>query len=383
MRKIVVFPRLTIFDYDFQIYDGIEGLFRELNADGHELVVISHDRISIERMRKVFQEIFEFDVLCAYRSLIRDNVDETNAQDVIIVGSSDEDLILAANKKTLIINPGWSIKQDEKPERYGIKLNRPSQLLRAIRLIANQNRWYFKLQVSDSANVLSLTSANTMNRDVEYTEREILDGFEGLLKAGDRKYFNTLYFHLISGVMKDSELRNVNIWGTFPSSSGFENEELEELKERCRYLTGGRMSEPLFIRHTKVEKSHHTPHVTRLREGCKKHFNSLHLNPYYNSRRIRGKVVCIIDDYMTNGISFESARNLLLQAGAKRVILLALGRYRKGSHGVYQHEEYNFDGTVNAPGYSYELVSKSNLVGEYDYEARDEVNRIYEILNRN
>ncbi|MFC0273557.1 phosphoribosyltransferase [Metabacillus herbersteinensis] len=381
MEKYVVLTRLTVFDENFEMYEGIYELLCSLNEDGHNLIVISHDQHSLIIMKKIFRETFNFEISCVFRRDIRENIDESNAKDYILIGSSDDDLILAANKRILIINPGWSIKQDEKPARYGITLERPNQLFEAIRLIANQNRWYFKLDVGKNATVLALTSANTMNRDVRYSEREILDGFENLLKSGDRKYINTLYFHLISGVMKSSELRNVELWGTFPSSSSSINEELEELKERCRYLTGRRMTQPLFIRHTPAEKSHYTVHATRLSQGCTKHFDSIILNPYYNSSRIRGKVVCVIDDYLTNGISFETARNLLLQAGASKVILLALGRYKRGAGGIYQHEVYNLTGRINRAGYNYQLVSRNNLVGTYDPGARDEVSRIYEILN--
>ncbi len=362
------------------MYEGIEELLCSLNEESHNIIVISHDSRSLKIMKSIFGENFDFKIICVYRKVIRENIDETRAKDFILIGSSDDDLILAANKKILIINPGWSIKHDDKPARYGITLERPEQLFEAIRLIANQNKWYFKLEVDQYTTVLALTSANTMNRDVQASEREVLDGFESLLKAGDRRYFNTLYFHLISGVMKNLELRNVEIWGTFPTSSSSTNEELEELKERCRYLTGRRMVEPLFIRHTAVEKSHHTPYATRISQGCKKHFDSIILNPYYASR-VKGKVVCVLDDYLTNGISFESARNLLLRAGAGKVILLALGRYKRGIEGVYQHEEYNILGNINKPGYKYEHISRRNLIGIYDTGARDEVSKIYEIIN--
>jgi hypothetical protein len=238
---------------------------------------------------------------------------------------------------------------------------------------------YYELEVDENTTVLALTSANTFNRNVGQTEKEILEGFEALLKSGDRKYFNTLYFHLISGIMKSQELRNVDIWGTFTTSSGNLNEELEELKERCRYLTNKRMNEPLFIRHTAVGKSRETLE-TRLSEGCKKHFDSIVLNPFY-SRRVKGKVVCVIDDYTTNGISFEAARNLLFNAGASKVILIALGTYKKGTNGIIQHEVYDFSGNITEPGYNYTLKTRENLNGEYDAHARDEVRRIYEILN--
>jgi len=88
-----------------------------------------------------------------------------------------------------------------------------------------------------------------------------------------------------------------------------------------------------------------------------------------------------MDDYMTNGISFETARNLLLEAGASKVILLALGRYRQGTHGIYQHEVYKISGKINQPNYKYHLISRTNLIGSYDSSARDEINRIYHILN--
>ncbi|MFZ8007318.1 phosphoribosyltransferase [Bacillus licheniformis] len=381
MAKGIVFTRLTVFDDNFNMYPGIKELFENLNSDDHVIIVISHDSDSISTMTNIFKETFEFEVRCSYRKAIREYVNEKNASDFILVGSSDEDLILAANKKVLIINPGWSVKQDEKPARYGITLERPSQLVEAVRIIDNQNRWYYKLVVDEKTTVLALTSANTKNRDVVHSEKEVLEGFEKSLKSGNRRYFNTLYFHLISGVMKSQDLREVELWGIFPSSSGQINKEVEELKERCRYLTGKRMNEPLFIRHTQVNKSHHTDYNTRLQVGCIKHFNSIVLNPYY-SKRIKGKVVCVIDDYVTNGTSFETARNLLLKAGAKKVILVALGRFRRGHQGVYQQEVYDLNGDITKPGYQYNLKYKKNLnEGLYDSSARDEIRQIYAILN--
>ncbi|PEZ18707.1 hypothetical protein CN337_20775 [Bacillus anthracis] len=378
MAKGIVLARLTVFDEDFNMYEGIKELIENLNADGHSIIVISHNPEHMRIMKETFREMFEFEVICAYRKTIREKVNEKNASRYILVGSSDADLELTAAKKILLINPGWSIKQDEKPVKYALTLERPDQLFEAIRLIDNQDRWYFQLEADVNTSVLALTSANTYNR--MQTEVEILEGFENLLKEGDRRYFNTLYFHLISGVMKSNELRNVGIWGTFPSSSGAINNELEELKERCRYLTGKQMSQPLFNRHTVVTKSRHTDHGVRLEQGCTKHFDSITLNPYY-SKRIRGKVICVIDDYITNGISFETARNLLFKAGARKVILIALGRYKRGVHGIYQYEEYNLNGDISRPGYQYDFINRKNLVGEYDDSAREEVQRIYDILN--
>ncbi|MFB8426439.1 hypothetical protein ACFC4S_30995 [Priestia megaterium] len=383
MGKNIVLPRLTIFNESYEMYEGVIDLLHSLNQDGHSLIVITHQPSSIAKMTRIFQEMFDFEIACEFRYVIKNSVNLENAQDYIFVGSSDEDLHLTAAKKMLLINPGWSVKKGELPAKYAITLHSPWQLLEAVRLISNQSEWYFKLEIPEGTQVLALTSANTQNYDVNTSEREVVDGFRSLLKAGDRKYFNTLYFHLISGVMKSPELREVEVWGTFPSSSSTkDNEELEELKERCRYLTGRRLAKPLFIRHTTVPKSRGTNDEERLRIGCKKHFDSIVLNKYYKeNNRIRGKVVCVLDDYLTNGISFESARNLLLAAGARKVILVGLGRFRKGPQGRYQHEVYDISGNVTKTDYTYQLKTRQNLTGQYNPHARDEVRSIYKILN--
>lgn len=379
MGKVVALTRLTVFDEDFNIYDGIIDMIKTLQMEDHQFVFISHDNESLRKANKIFESTFNSKITCTFRYKFKEWVNASNVKSIILVGSSDEDLYLAANKKILIINPGWSVKQDEKPARYGITLSNPEKLTQAIRLIDNQSSWYYKLQVDDSTQVLALTSANTKNFTVTSEEKEILEGFSSLLKQGNRRYFNSLYFHLISGVMKDSDLRNVDIWSVFPTSTGRPNNEIEEIKERCRYLTGKRNNQPIFIRHTVVDKSHFTHHDKRLEVGCAKHFNSVMLNPNYK-KKIKGKTICIIDDFLTNGISFETARNLLLKAGAAKVILLALGRFKRGTYGIYQKEEYDINGDIFTKNYNFERASKENINGIYDESSRYEVRNIYNII---
>lgn len=379
MGNIVVLTRLTVFDEEFNMYDGIEDVINILHNEGHKVFFITHDRNALQTAKEIFKGVFEFKIPSGFRREFKEAINDSNVKKVILVGSSDDDLVLAANKKLLIINPGWSVVQEEKPARYGITLSTPLKLLEAVRIIHNQNSWYFKLNPDESTSVIALTSANTYNRDVTTEEKEILEGFEQLLKEGDRRYFESLYFHLISGIMKSDDLRNVDIWGVFPTSSGAINNEIEELKERCRYLTGKRYNQPIFLRHTSVKKSHETRHDERLNVGCVKHLESIIINPYYN-KKLKGKKICIIDDYLTNGISFETARNLLINAGASEVILLALGRFKKGVNGIYQKETYKLTGDLYRPGYGYEKINSGNLTGMYNRNAREEIKNIYEII---
>jgi hypothetical protein len=50
-------------------------------------------------------------------------------------------------------------------------------------------------------------------------------------------------------------------------------------------------------------------------------------------------------------------------------------------YGVYQYEIYDLFGDITQPGYRYKFISKENLIGQYNNQVREEVKRIYEILN--
>lgn len=378
MAKLIIFPRLTIFNESYEMYEGMENLINELHKNGHTVVIVTHKLTSLNKIESIVEDKFNFEVPCRFRKSIKDRIDEKNSSHIVMVGSSDADLIFAANKKILFINSGWSVKQENLAVKYGVTMNSPENLLEAITIISNQNKWYYKLEVDDKTTVLALTSANSRHNDINSSEKEVIEGFYNLLKKGKQEYFNALYFHLISGVMKSSLLRSVDLWGVFPSSGNNVNREVEQLKDSCRYLTGKKIDKPVFIRHTPVQKSHYTDNQVRLEVGCEKHFKSIILNP---NIKIKNKVVCIIDDYLTNGTSFETARNILLNAGAKQVILLALGRFKRGQHGIYQKEEYKLEGDLTEPGYKYTLLSKNQEIGEYNLESRDELKEIYNILN--
>jgi len=57
----------------------------------------------------------------------------------------------------------------------------------------------------------------------------------------------------------------------------------------------------------------------------------------YRSGGIRGRVVCVIDDYLTTGASMEAARQLLLAAGAKRVVCIVGGFNRQKRRGEFAY----------------------------------------------
>lgn len=386
MRIHIVLPRATIFDNDNIFYPKASEMLISFSEKGYNLILISHEVAKHKELQDKIKVATGLDVSFHTRGEVRKAFGKEESKRLlkttVVIGSSDDDLHLAANFKLLLINPGWSYIKEEKPIKYGLTIDNPEMILQMVDIIANQQHWFFYLPIDEKTDLYALTSAN--NNSATEEEGIIIDGFRNLLKNGNRhNYFEALFFHFISGIMKSDDLRKIDIWGIMPSSSTTLNPDVLEIKERCRYLTGKRSTEPLFIRHTQVQKSHRTPYDERMCIGASKHLGSININPYYRTK-LHGKTVCILDDYVTNGASFEALRNLLLKAGVAKIIFVAIGRFKRGAMGIYQKEDYTISGDIFSPNYTYELTSRDPYFGDsakYDSESKGEVKNIYDILN--
>ncbi|MEK7434184.1 MAG: phosphoribosyltransferase [Cyanobacteriota bacterium] len=71
-------------------------------------------------------------------------------------------------------------------------------------------------------------------------------------------------------------------------------------------------------------------------------FNSLVLK---SQKQIKDKIVIVLDDFSTTGLSLEASRNLLVSAEAEKVILCSIGKFSKEQnpkHRVYKiHKPFN------------------------------------------
>ncbi|EAE7282567.1 hypothetical protein BJN22_14295 [Listeria monocytogenes] len=387
MNVHIILSSATIFDQDDSIYDGIVEMLKEFSKRKYDVLFVSHQWEKHALFEHCIHEEtgleIKFRTRADIREVLKNPENKACLKTAIVVGSSDEDLYLAANFKLLLINPEWSYIKELKAIKYGFSLGVPEKVAKMIDIIKNQQSWFFELEIDSNCKLYALTSAN--NNSATGDEEEIINNFRKILKEGYKKNFEALFFHFIASVMKSDELREIDIWSIMPSSGTALNPDMLEIKERCRYLTGRRkdnFDNPLFIRHRPTRKSHLTRPEERLRTGAKKHLSTINLNPDYK-RSLKGKVVCVIDDYITNGTSFEALRNILIKAGAKKVIFVAIGRFKKGEFGVYQKEDYRIDGDVFTTDYSFKLSQidqNFGVNGKYNSKAKEEVENIYNIL---
>ncbi|MGD6794694.1 phosphoribosyltransferase [Metabacillus indicus] len=371
MGKTIVFPTATLKDKNNIIHDGITELLINLHDDGDKIIIMSHDKTKVFDL----QEEFDF-VKLRYRKEVRELMKNDNTGDFILVGSNEDDLRIAASTKTALLVPEWSDIQ-EIDIKYGVRIPSPKALLKVLKIIKNQKEWFYELDIDTNSKVYSLTSANSKG-SVTKSEKEIVDGFRDTLKNGRKKYFKVLQLHFLASLIHNPIFKEVEIWSTMPSSSKDINEDIWALKERARLLMGKRLTDPLFIRHTAIQKSHYIQNQED-RIHCDRHFTSININPEYR-KKIKGKIVCILDDYLTNGTSFETLRNLLMSAGARKVIFVSLGRFRRNVGIEYFKQDYKLSGDVFSPNYTFEIREAENSYGRYNEQAREEIKSLYDII---
>lgn len=133
--------------------------------------------------------------------------------------------------------------------------------------------------------------------------------------------------------------------GDFPSSKPDNTvTSVSFLKEALRVLIDGkpRRGPEILIRQMPMRSKHNSSSTLRLINKSDKDFDTLIVNPALVDK-IKGKVICIIDDYITNGYSAESAKHLLFAAGAKEVIFLSFGKFGRKYHST----NYQIKGDVS------------------------------------
>lgn len=308
----------------------------------------------------------------------------------VVIGKKDKDFELAVNNKLLFITPNWLGDIETKANAYGIKVFDYKQLSSFVLALNNQNTWYSKYKLdSEETHYFSLSDAKSRVNARSDEEKVIIEIFHNILKKGSTSYYNIYLYHFLSCISNNNNLFNdINYWGIFPSSSGkLKGTEMFTFREKVRIMMKGQplRSESyqnypnILWRHTSTTKSHYDPTKERLNYGAMKHFKTICLNPAYKGK-LRGKNVCIFDDYLTHGNSFECARNLLREAGVNKIIFVTLGTFGRD----YQNQYYSLKGDIYSPDYKASFIEKNTIhKGEFEINniAKEEVENLYKIFN--
>lgn len=378
MKKIFIISIDVYRDLDIAGKKALKNFLISLKSDNHYIIFTSRDANRVDELIGLNGLGFKFIVRDLLKSKMKNK--EIDNESIIFIGNKDLDLYMAVWNKSFFIVPLWCNDIQDKPEKYGLKIKSINDLSKVISIILNQKNWFYELKVDDKTTVLALTSANTKgNHSIE--EIELINGFREYLKEGGYKYYSVLLYHFLAGIVNKPDFREIQDWSIIPSSGTELNEEMLKFKERARYLMNGKKKENIFIRHTKTEKSHESYKNGVNRIPCDRHFDTIKLNLKYKGK-LKDRVVCVFDDYSTNGTSFEVARNLLLKEGVKKIYFVALGKF--GIRNPYKKQSYNIKGNLYEAGsYDYELIENSDKYGIINKDAIKEIEILHEIIYAN
>ena len=179
------------------------------------------------------------------------------------------------------------------------------------------------------------------------------------------------------------EFRDVQDWAIAPSSSTELNQVMWDIKERVREMMYGRKHKAIFLRHTAAGKSRYDNQNARRYDNnyCQKHFRTIIINPFYK-KKLKDRVVCVMDDYLTNGNTFETLRNLLVACNVKKIIFVAIGKFIRSDENCYSKKIFHIEGDVYQPGYTATYQSEERLSFDVNNEVRRDVAQLTTLASK-
>lgn len=394
MQKVLLINLDLLKNDEYREVDCLNVFVREMKelSDDSENVICfySGDNRKVIRAKAAYENIcpnFVFKDRESIKKAMERNKDKANYY--VVIGRKNHDFFMAINQKVLFIVPSW-LEMEEKAQKYGVIVDNVSQLIMFINTLNNQNYWYSTIHVNSNTTIFSLMDAKYVYNSNSYKEREMVKNFQSLLKRGSsRSYYDILCYHFLSAMTNVKIFDDVKIWGIIPSSNCSLNPDMLNFKEQVRYIKRG--IEPrnlrvpnVLIRHTKKDKAQGKGEE-RLSIGAAEEFETLMVNEEY--RRMIEKLasdgelnVCIFDDYLTHGNTFEAVRNLFEKLGANKIICVSLGSFCS----TYEKNEYTIQGDVYTANYSYEHCDNERISSQrftIDARAKIEIESLYNIFN--
>ena len=314
----------------------------------------------------------------------------------VFVGGKNADFKLAVNTRSLYIVPTW-LPLEDRAQRYGIHVNTVKQLRKFIRTLNNQNVWYSRLEIDDISTAYSLVDARYGKYADTEEEKVMVQNFQRLLKDHQSlSYRRILLYHFLAGMTSNMDFDDIELFGMLPSSNCDVNEYVFDFMTQVRLLKGKQLPKRyktdvppvetnLLIRHTPKNQNHNggRERQARINLGARDEFRTLIINPDYKKRidTLRKEErfnVCIFDDYMTHGNSFNAVRNLLEELGVNKIIFVSIGIFRS----EFQKRDYTITGDVFSPGYTYQLETYQPLDNyEINSNAKKEVSDLFDIFS--
>ena len=287
--------------------------------------------------------------------------------ELIIVGAEKLAMVTASHAKVLFVNAGWGVRD----VGYGIPLALPSLLPTFIAEFMNQpHPWYWVLDGSDAA------GRRVEGRALVQGKGDYVEGLGGdlmdvlhkgrTIDIGPFDFLDFVLYHALGSLYGEGLVQQADLWTVYPGHAGGANDTIAGVLDLAAKLVRGGFLPDLLLRHAIAGDA-----SLRRARGQLVQFedqlSTVRLNAAHREK-VDGASILIFDDFITEGHSFDWARNLLLEAGAARVVGVFVGVY-----GGVKGFRSPVDGTVLDPYANVNLTSADFstrwLDGELDGEA--------------
>lgn len=372
-------------------------LFKLADEDDNRIIFYSRKTEDLNRAKKFYEnkKEFKFTSRKKVNDFVERNIDKNNY--FVFVGAKDQDFIAAVKARALFIVPCW-LPLEDRAVKYGVHVESPLQFYKFVLVLNNQNVWYSKIEIDEKTTAYSLIDARYGYYAKNDDEREMVRNFENLLKKDmSHKYHRILLYHFLAGMTNTMDFDDIEIFGMIPSSSCKLNQYVYEFMNHVRKLKGVSLPKQydrkgteiefrnLIIRHTPKKQNHAGGRSASERAlmGADEEFKTLMVNPDYKKRidKLRAENrfnVCIFDDYMTHGNSFNAVRNMLEKLGANKIIFVSMGLFKTS---CFQRRDYKINGDVYRGHFQFEEIEYKRVTDfEIDENAKDEVAELRSIF---
>lgn len=324
----------TVVAPDGRLASGVAEMVARIRSRGLRIAVLSGKFEShiAQRLRNTGLDpelVVGWDTVCAgkrspkYIQYVCDYFGLEKKELVYIGDSDDSDAICASNAKLLYLHARWSVPN----HKYGIPVYKPADVASFIEtFLLREPQWYWELD-DGSLSVRCMIDGNgagdpTMKKAIIAVLKQGMDPCIGGRKV---RQFLLLYF-LTTITLADLQA-SVDWWVTYPGHEigATPPATVQGFLDFATKLFHERYKADLVVRHTTASKSAYA-RSSGATPTFANQVQTVILNAKHQ-RLLEGKRVIVIDDFCTDGKSFECARNLLTLGGAEQVSCLSIGKY--------------------------------------------------------
>jgi hypothetical protein len=265
-------------------------------------------------------------------------------REIVYLGDDDKtDTFCAINACVLPFVALYSSSGNQM--EYGIPITQPKAFIDYLSSYAKQDEPYFGW-ICESPCIDTGTLVDVRALFGEHGEMGLTRPLESLLKdhievriGRNNVLLGTILFHyLVSQTYLSGLIQEIDCVTVYPGHEAFTtNPILEQFSSILKQCFRQRFLSDLIIRHTDAKKSQWTPGAHR---DIYEQFRTIKINPEHN-RKIKDKSILVLDDFTTSGSSLETARRMLLAAGASKVIGLAMAKFRTDYKKTLIEKEWN------------------------------------------